>query len=183
MGRRIYLAAEALIREAADLIPERSDITLIELNRALRRLSPAMRLIIVLPNNDMMHPVIDELQPDGFLTKPFYLPDLLDVIDAIMRTREIGASFPIESAEQVHSKVEQPDAPAWLTDVDRAAQCLARLFDGVGIPGSFDRLSRRIICLCRGIAPIGGSRAGESRKRNIGRVAVRVIWRVSSTWR
>ncbi len=87
---------------------------------------------------------------DGILTKPFYLPNLPDIVEEALGRRldfhrPARPSWPQKTppAPQESSRAEPPDEPdsaggqdvppsfdappPWLTDVDRAAQYLARL--------------------------------------------------------
>jgi len=114
------------------------DIPLAELVPALRKYSPDIRLIIVPPDDIHTNRSVVEYTPDGYISKPFYPPDLINLLERI---------FPQELPEDhISSTVEKPDQPeytsesvlkahsyipsqdlVWLQDVNRVAQYLTRL--------------------------------------------------------
>ncbi|MCB9134936.1 MAG: IS200/IS605 family transposase [Anaerolineales bacterium] len=123
---------------------EARDTTLLDLGRHLLTEHPAMRLIVVPPNNNPHHQFISNLTPHGYLTKPFYLPDLLGLIETTLH-RDGHPSFPLTATApqrepDLPSTLEpslapasssvpptNPALPPWLQDVNRAAQHLTRL--------------------------------------------------------
>ena len=79
----------------------------------LREYAPRVKVVFI-PPEGMPSDQARRLGADALLDKPFYLPDLLALMDYL------------------HGQVDQeeetlPDRPAWLADVERAAQHLARL--------------------------------------------------------
>jgi REP element-mobilizing transposase RayT len=78
---------------------------------------------------------ISNLSPDLFLTKPFYMPDLLEKLDEILSPIPVHVSEKIrnELASDGHPAASRnrpasgQEAPPWLEDVTRAAQHLTRL--------------------------------------------------------
>jgi REP element-mobilizing transposase RayT/DNA-binding NarL/FixJ family response regulator len=117
-----------------------------DLGSQLLQRNPDMRLIVVPPNNKPQHPALNALAPHGFLTKPFYLPDLLALVETTLHgnaspstptppapqrasvqttlTTERLAPMPASS----HKDTPNPTTlPPWLQDVNRAAQHLTRL--------------------------------------------------------
>ncbi len=79
----------------------------------LREYAPRVKVVFI-PPEGMPPDQARHLGADALLDKPFYLPDLLALMDYL------------------HGQVDQeeetlPDRPAWLADVERAAQHLARL--------------------------------------------------------
>jgi DNA-binding response OmpR family regulator/REP element-mobilizing transposase RayT len=116
------------------------DIPLGDLARALRKLCPDMRLIVIPPEGSAADSAVAEIAPDGLLCKPFYAPDLLDTVDELLAQ----ASQPIVPPSQPEPAAPPPSTPTsdsrpepatkkpkttpiWLQDVTRAAQHLARL--------------------------------------------------------
>jgi REP element-mobilizing transposase RayT/DNA-binding response OmpR family regulator len=103
-----------------------------ELELALRQTSPSMRLIVIPRKGD---PQLAGLSPDLFLTKPFYMPDLLEKLD------EILSPIPVHVSEKIRNELVSSGHPGanrtratgraevlpWLEDVTRAAQLLTRL--------------------------------------------------------
>jgi REP element-mobilizing transposase RayT/DNA-binding response OmpR family regulator len=107
--------------------------TLKELSTILRGLNPDLRLIIIPPNNDLSSPVMEAISPHGYLTKPFYLPDLFDTIEEVLIDHP---DFQTEiTSSQEGGSVKEKDilsdstSPAsdWMQDINRAAQHLTRL--------------------------------------------------------
>lgn len=103
-----------------------------DLELALRQTSPSMRLIVIPRKGE---PQLAGLSPDLFLTKPFYMPDLLEKLD------EILSPIPVHVSEKIRNElvssghpganraktVGSSQVPPWLEDVARAAQLLTRL--------------------------------------------------------
>lgn len=118
------------------------DVTLGELWQGLRAALPGLRWVVIPPENDLAHRMLDGLSPDGCLSKPFYAPDLLDTVTEVLegRPQTDGRRLPTDDGQalidtqQPHPPTEYairnpPHAspPAWLEDISRAAQQLARL--------------------------------------------------------
>jgi DNA-binding response OmpR family regulator/REP element-mobilizing transposase RayT len=104
-----------------------------EMIQVLRVAHPGIKLIVIPPREASQREVVNALPVDGYLNKPFYLPDLLSIINNTMRGLQ-GISR--ASAEQishrrtVQAHLEQGQAPTgsgWHSDVSRAAQHLTRL--------------------------------------------------------
>jgi REP element-mobilizing transposase RayT/CheY-like chemotaxis protein len=88
----------------------------LEIGQALRMLNPAMRFIIFVRENTPA--ALDELRPYQLSPKPYYLPDVLQMID--------NSSYPASDAAAREAAGKTPTLP-WLQDVTRAAQHLTRL--------------------------------------------------------
>lgn len=86
----------------------------------IRNYLPAVKIVIIPPNNSSDDPMLAEIKADGYLYKPCYLPDLLKVIENLL---------PVELDQDV--KPNQPTTPSksliWLQDPARAAQYLTSL--------------------------------------------------------
>lgn len=134
----------------AILDAELSDLPLPDLFIAIKKLHPDIRLILVPPNNDPKSPTVAGLASSGYLSKPFYLPDLVNIVTRALQIQEpsheaqpvvaASADRTIPSAQNAPSpaidgasprrppsKPIASTAPAWLQDVARAAQHLTRL--------------------------------------------------------
>jgi len=57
-------------------------------------LQPSARWILIPPENDPSHPSVAKLKPDGYLTKPFYLPDLISMLDLMMQSEMDHSDLP-----------------------------------------------------------------------------------------
>lgn len=120
---------------------------LTQLGHQLLQQNPDLRLIVVPPNNNPKHASLGSLSPHGFLTKPFYLPDLLELVETTLNGKSAvssavpnPASLQRENAPALPALRERPASgqsskenpiasslPPWLQDVNRAAQHLTRL--------------------------------------------------------
>ena len=89
----------------------------LEIGALLRRVNPAIHLVIV-SEGQWHSSLLQELSPDGYLSKPFYVPDLLEMMDKLTRTPQSPQTKPLPGAD---------DNLSWLSDVARAAQHLTRL--------------------------------------------------------
>ncbi len=92
--------------------------------RALQQANAEMRFIFLSGVNP--DPVLDELNPRAHLTKPFYLPDLLEMMDRLFPSFPSVTPRRMPQNAPVASPVTDSELP-WLVDVNRAAQQLTRL--------------------------------------------------------
>jgi REP element-mobilizing transposase RayT/CheY-like chemotaxis protein len=108
-----------------------TDLPIVETVKTLRQLNPGMKLVMIPPGNDLNHPDVAALQPDGCLTKPFYIPDLARLLNRLLKPvvevpEPATPPPPAETPAPVSKPVSEP-IPEWLQDVNRAAQHLTRL--------------------------------------------------------
>jgi len=115
------------------------DMPLHEVVESLIRLLPDIRLIGIPPNNNPQSPLLSGLEFHGYLSKPFYMPDLIDTISEVTGsiTQQTGrriphsappSSFPAAAKSAVPARpLPDVETQTWLLDVTRAAQHLARL--------------------------------------------------------
>jgi DNA-binding response OmpR family regulator/REP element-mobilizing transposase RayT len=106
--------------------------TLDYLAQSLRAVQPGLKLIIIPPDNDLTSPIVASIAPDGYLTKPFYLPDLFDTIEEVLSNHQIPAISSSDSMEHKASTREENlsaglQSLEWLDDINLAAQHLIRL--------------------------------------------------------
>lgn len=105
------------------------DIPFPDLIRALGKVALDMRLVLIPPDNNAAESLPDGLKVSGFLSKPFYMPELFALVE-----RLIGKPT-ISPAQKVTPPKEKPTTegklssspPAWLEDVSRAAQHLTAM--------------------------------------------------------
>jgi DNA-binding response OmpR family regulator len=88
---------------------------------ALKSQNPEMKLLLIPPESGLDESMAVDLSPDGWLNKPFYLPDLLTTVREVM-----GEDSPSD-LEAVHGREGSSQPPPWLQDVDRAARHLTQL--------------------------------------------------------
>ena len=74
---------------------------------------PAMRIVIIPPESEAENHSIAGLEVDGFLQKPFYLPDLLHLVDRLLQTITSRSEKAGEGFTD-HMEVANPIAPDWL---------------------------------------------------------------------
>lgn len=90
----------------------------LEIGRALRAARADVELIVI--SDETLPPALDPLRPWRLLRKPFYLPELLEML---------GVDSPEELPVDFEMPVSTPQPPelVWLEDVNKAAQRLTRL--------------------------------------------------------
>jgi REP element-mobilizing transposase RayT/DNA-binding response OmpR family regulator len=93
---------------------------LLNTGRLLKKFNPDILFVIV--SQTGWQTSLDELSPSDYLPKPFYLPDLLDMMDKFFRPSRTP-----QMTRQSFSENSGEDNLPWLTDVNRAAQHLTRL--------------------------------------------------------
>src|SRR5919108_784197 len=98
----------------------------LDIGKALRMLNPAIRFIIF--SREDTPPELDEIRPWMFSPKPYFLPDVLNMlnnkstpISKPIRPTQTNASVPTNQVQ-----MSNPALP-WLQDVTKAAQHLTRL--------------------------------------------------------
>ena len=99
----------------------------LEIGRALRTIHANVELVIV--SDEDLPPALDTLRPWTLLRKPFYLPELMDMLNAVPAGE---TPKPVaELAPDIPSDIPMPAPESadllWLQDVNKAAQRLTRL--------------------------------------------------------
>ncbi len=98
--------------------------SVLDLGLALRRKDPNLRLIVISPRQSM--PRYDELRPWSFLGKPFFVPDLLRILDEKLSS-SLSFSRTKEPLAEIKNITGEKGSISWLEDVNKAAQHLTRL--------------------------------------------------------
>jgi REP element-mobilizing transposase RayT/CheY-like chemotaxis protein len=93
----------------------------LEIGQALRMLNPDIQLIIL--SGEGTPPALDELRPWMFSPKPYFLPDVLNMLNDNSRS---SSKFPFTPAPHQGVQTSNSALP-WLQDVTKAAQHLTRL--------------------------------------------------------
>jgi REP element-mobilizing transposase RayT/DNA-binding response OmpR family regulator len=104
---------------AAFLDTSMPETILLKIGSQLRLANP--EIIFVVISEAGWHSALEELFPKDYLSKPFYAPDLLEMMENF---------FPPSSTQDQASftnKVDSSSDLPWLSDVNRAAQHLTRL--------------------------------------------------------
>src|SRR6266487_1658634 len=91
----------------------------LDIARGLRALRPEMNLVVF--SEKEPPPALDELRPWTLMPKPYYLPDVLNMLN--------NNSSPYASSQTNNGREVHTSGPAlpWLQDVSKAAQHLTRL--------------------------------------------------------
>lgn len=114
---------------------EAGDVPFTELVTTLKDWHPEIRLIAIPPDNNPAHSSLKDVRPHAYLTKPFYLPELLKIVNRILDGGEVNVEkLAVQGSREDGASPAGMDRPAagkddypWMEDVNRAAQYLARL--------------------------------------------------------
>ena len=105
-----------------------------ELVEIVRKDLPELLLILIVPELASELDAFSEMIPNGVLQKPVYLPDLMNMVDDTIRNCGLddidrAQSKPKATTGQLvlNNEENPPPPPEWLSDVNLAAQHLARL--------------------------------------------------------
>ena len=105
-----------------------------ELVEIVKKSLPELLLILIVPELAAGGDSFEEMQPDGVLNKPVYLPDLMNMVEDVIKNCGLdnidrAKSKPKATTGQLvlDAEEEPPPPPAWLNDVNLAAQHLTRL--------------------------------------------------------
>ena len=96
-----------------------TEIDLLKIGALLRQVNP--EIIFVVISEAGWHSALEELFHREYLSKPFYLPDLLEMMEKFFHS---STSLELPSLTE---KVDSNNDLHWLSDVTRAAQHLTRL--------------------------------------------------------
>jgi REP element-mobilizing transposase RayT len=84
-----------------------TDEAFVPLCMDLLDLQKGIRLIVIPPGNNPNHPSLGGLLPHGYLSRPFYLPDLIDTVTRLLNQR---------STELHEQKQSSATLPPWLEE-------------------------------------------------------------------
>ena len=90
---------------------------LLQIGAQTRQVNSDIRFVVI--SEAGWHSALEELSPDDYLSKPFYLPDLLEMMNNFFPAPAAPEASPVSG--------ETGSNPPWLSDVTRAAQHLTRL--------------------------------------------------------
>jgi CheY-like chemotaxis protein/REP element-mobilizing transposase RayT len=102
-----------------------NNLSIIDLSHELLADSPNLHLVVMPPNNDPDSPLLDELPPHAFLSKPFYLPDLLQTIEGLLSGNP--------DDPDPDEKDPAPTSAPWYEDPDQTFDHLSSISLGPGI--------------------------------------------------
>lgn len=96
----------------------------LDIGQALRMLNPDIKFIVF--SRDNMPPALDDIRPWKLSPKPYFLPDLLNMLKDNKSTPISKLPVNSPAASQHDVEISIPALP-WLQDVTKAAQHLTRL--------------------------------------------------------
>ena len=99
----------------------------LDIGRALRMLNPSIKFIVF--SRDNTPPALDDIRPWKLSPKPYFLPDLLNMLNDKSTPISKPIASPPVNASAASPRDMQISTPAlpWLQDVTKAAQHLTRL--------------------------------------------------------
>ncbi|MDR3577719.1 MAG: transposase [Anaerolineaceae bacterium] len=96
----------------------------ISLAQTLVEKLPNLRLVVIPPENDPQAPSLTGLKVDGFLSRPFYLPDLIQMIEGLLGPAE-DPNDPKDTLEDTQRTVLNTEPLPWMQDVERVSEQLS----------------------------------------------------------
>lgn len=139
-----------------------SDLGLEPVNRLakqLKEMAPEARLLIIPPEDEDASAALSDVIVDGFLSKPFYLPDLLDTVQSLLgitlhpaenqlktssnsendpvRGSQTAQHWPRLAAVRTKNPQNRVAAPAWFQDSGTVRGVLNRQFLETAAYGAF----------------------------------------------
>ena len=96
----------------------------ISLAQTLQEKLPNLQLVVIPPENDTHHPTLAGLKVDAYLSRPFYLPDLIQMIEGLLGPSEKGA-VPFETLADTQRTVINAEPMPWMQDLDAVTRQLS----------------------------------------------------------
>lgn len=92
---------------------------------------PGVRLVVIPPDNNPNHPALGGLMPHGYLSRPFYLPELIETVSRLLahRERQFQSQTPT-SIEAVPGDYPSTTIPPWLQEPLMLRSCLQKEIAG-----------------------------------------------------
>ncbi len=141
-GRQALEIAKQAPIDLAILDEDTADLKVGELGPVMQTINTDMRIVLIPVDAPDMQKKTAGMRINGYLTKPFYLPDLVEIVDsalaeapatdvdddrlAELMTSEEDFSQEAPALEEAPEEAAPGDA-TWLGDINLAAQHLARL--------------------------------------------------------
>lgn len=135
-GAEASSSANRTIYSLLILDADLSDSPFAVLVKDIHAQQPQARLILIPPDNDPKHPTLQDLNADAFLSKPFYLPDLLETVAQLLDSpaampdvspTPAPAKKPARNEKAVEAVQTNPPAaerPDWLNNTPALQQLL-----------------------------------------------------------
>jgi len=119
-GKEALVAAQRTPYALAILDCDLSDLPVATLAHELQEILPGIHLMVIPPDNDAGHPSLSGLAFEGILTRPFYAPDLLAMVNDLL-------DQPEPAPESAPGEGEEDVAPSWVQDTGQAIESLQHL--------------------------------------------------------
>ncbi|HTX79677.1 MAG TPA: transposase [Longilinea sp.] len=120
--------------DVAILDSELKDAPFTAMVQTIRGCRPAIKIVAALPSTNRQDPALGGVSVDGYLRKPFYLPDLLGVIGRL-------------TSDDFMSGAGETDGLATLRDFRQATQVLAHLLPESSAQGALITQGNRIVAM------------------------------------
>lgn len=91
--------------------------------QSLREQPALPKVVLIPPDNDPLHPLVAELEADGCLSRPFYLPSMLKMVRRLLEAPALAGSQP-DALRPGENQLDLETRP-WLTDSDLLARRLS----------------------------------------------------------
>lgn len=107
----------------AILDTDQADQSFVACARKIQQNHPRLKLVVIPPDNNPSHPDLAGFHADGYLGRPFYLPDLLELVTELIappRREPLPAAPPAAASSA-------PLEDGWKADVNQTARLLASL--------------------------------------------------------
>lgn len=151
--------------DVAILDPEIKNSPFPAMVQNIKRCCPAIKIVAALPSTSREDPALGGVTVDGYLRKPFYLPDLLGVIGRL-------------TSDDFMSTAGETDSLAALKDTRQATQLLAHLLPKSSAQGALITQGNRIVAVAGSLSqPAANEVAGIWSTR-----PARPTWYALSTW-
>ncbi len=99
------------------------DASVVEVGTRLRQKDPTLCLVVIPPENNPRHPKLAGFIADGYLSRPFYTPVLLEMLDALLDPEDSAVS----RSNSSFLPSDPSDQLSWLQNTNLATQFLASL--------------------------------------------------------
>ena len=95
----------------------------ISLAQTLKEKLPKLFLVVIPPENNPNHPSLSGIKLDGYLTRPFYLPDLIQMIEGLLGPSVVNTA-PKVDCEDTQKTVSSVNTLPWIKDTERVSEYL-----------------------------------------------------------
>jgi REP element-mobilizing transposase RayT len=90
-----------------------AEVSVVDLSQNLRGQNPEMRIIICPPQNDPDHPSLSGFKPDGYLSQPFFIPDMLALVENLLYSHTTDRNQDEPSNDEDAPKLLESSTPSF----------------------------------------------------------------------